>query len=321
MRVTRVLIAISCALTLSLVVAGAAQAFEWEIEEEPLQSLEIAKESTSSSGGAFELTVPEKKLTIKCTSESGTGEIKTEATSSSTITLSGCTVSEAKSCTVQSPGKKAGELSAAAATKFLQLEVGGVEKYYDETTLEMAIKYSGEACALPEQVKVSGVTAGEVPKVGETAKERTTNFSKTSAEQSGVKGLTYGAGSKAFLIGEEKTKLTGAHAAQPQAVTVISFDPDPVRFTGTGGPNAKLVTIKNNSATRTVKYAEIGVLSTYGLEDPNTCINRQVAAMGNCIVKVICNMANNGKLVVHWEMLGAGGAVLAIGITKVRMTC
>jgi hypothetical protein len=321
MRVARTLIAISCALTLSLVTAGAAQAFEWEIEEEPLQSLEITKESTSSSGGAFELTAPEKKVTIKCTAESGTGEIKTEATSSSTITLTGCTVSEVKNCTVQSPGKKAGELSATTTTKFLQLEVSSVEKFYDETTLEMTINYTGELCALPEKVVVSGVTAGEVPKVGETAKERTTKFSKTSAEQSGVKGLTYGAGSKAFLIGELKTKLTGAHAAQPQAVTVISFNPDPVAFTGTGGANAKLVTIKNNSATRVVKYTEIGVLSTYGLEDPNTCINRQVAAMGNCIVKVICNMANTGKLVVHWDMLGAGGGIIAFGITKARMTC
>jgi len=320
MRVTRALIAISCALTLSLVAAGAAQAFEWTIAEEPLQSLSITKESTSSTGGAFELTVPEKKVTIKCTSESGTGEIKTGATSSSTITLSGCTVSEAKLCTVQSPGKKAGELSAAATTKFLQLEVGGVEKYYDETTLEMTINYSGEACALPKEVKISGVTAGEVPKVGENAKERTTKFSKTSAEQSGVKGLTYGT-DKAFLIGEEKTKLTGEQAGQPQAVTVLSFDPAPVAFAGTGGGNAKLVTIKNNSATRTVKYDEIGITGTYGLEDPNTCIGRQVAAQGNCIVKVVCNAAGAGKLFVNWEMLGAGGAVLAVGITKVRMTC
>jgi len=74
-----------------------------------LDGLGIAKETTSSTGGAFELSVPKLSLTIKCTSESGTGEVTEEAKDSDLMTLSGCGVVGAeKTCAVKSPGKSAG---------------------------------------------------------------------------------------------------------------------------------------------------------------------------------------------------------------------
>jgi hypothetical protein len=90
---SRISIVTSIVLALALFGAGAAQAAEWEIEDVPLADAGISKAPTTTSGGTFELTIPKLSATVKCTSESGSGEILEGGGSGSvSFTLSSCTV-------------------------------------------------------------------------------------------------------------------------------------------------------------------------------------------------------------------------------------
>jgi hypothetical protein len=313
-------LAIALTVALSLIVAGSAQAYEWQIAKKVLPSLGISKEATSSSGGAFELSVPTLSLTVKCSSESGSGEILKGGTASASMIFTGCLLSGfTKVCTVRSPGKANGTLGAAINTEFLEVEVGGVEKSYDETSLFMEVLIEGELCPYAEtEEEVTGTTAAEVPKVGEEATKRTMKFTKAGSE------LFFGALS-ASLVGESTTELAGAHAGQQQAVTPIKFNPAPVAFAGTGGANAKMVTISNDGFFRRIKLKQIGITGPYGLADPNNCEGKVLLIAPNvpnsCVITVTCNEKKPGVLFVKFDVLNTGGAVVGLGISEVDMTC
>jgi hypothetical protein len=304
------------ATAFGLIGAVTAQAEEWMIEQDTLGGLGISKETTSSSGGAFELSVPKLSLTIKCTSESGTGTVTEEAKDSDSMTLNGCAVAGAeKTCTVKSPGKIAGVLSATLTTTFLEEEEVEGEKYYDKASLTMVVEITGEACAYPEKTEVKGTTAREVPAPGEEAKERTEKFSKAITEESGVAGLTFGT-SPAYLSGQNTERASGPHVGAPVGVTPVSVQPVPIEFTG-GPATTKQIKIANNTVLATIKLLEIGLTGPYGLFDPNTCINRNLQPfqpVDVCTVEVKCNEAKQGTFFVKWEapLAGAKGSVIVL---------
>ncbi len=318
MRLSRTLIVISVALALNLVGVGTAQAYEWTIEGEPLPSLGLGSETTSSSGGAFELAVPNLKLTIKCTAQSGTGEVSGEAKGSASLSFSGCVVSGAeKACTVKSPGKSTGVLAATAATKFLRKGFESGEKFYDEVALFMVVEITGKECVFPEKTEVFGTTAREVPKMGEEVTKRTGKFSKAIAEESGVSGLSFGKNA-AYLTGESTEQLNGGHTGAPIGVNAVTVLPVPVAFTGP--TTTKKVKIFNTS-TVTIKLTEFGLTGPYGLADPNGCLNSQVPTTpfaNFCEVTLTCNQAQPGTFFVKWQVVPPGGAT---GKVTVAMTC
>ena len=318
MRLPRALIVILAALVLSLAGGGVAQGYEWTIEGETLPSLGLGGETTSSSGGAFELAVPNLKLTIKCTAQSGTGEVTEGAKGTASMSFSGCNaVGAEKACTVKSPGKSAGTLAATASTKFLRKGFESGEKFYDEVTLAMIVEITGEECVFPEKTEVFGTTAREVPKLGEEVTKRTGKFSKAIAEESGVSGLAFGK-NPAFLTGESTEQLSGGHSGAPIGVSALTVLPAPVAFTGP--TTTKKVKIFNTS-TVTIKLTEFGLTGPYGLADPNGCLNSQVpnTPFANfCEVTLTCNQAQPGTFFVKWGVVPAGGAT---GKVTVGMTC
>ena len=316
MPLPRALLITALALAFGLSGVAVAHADEWTIEDQTLASLEITKESTSTSGGAFELTVPKIGLTIKCTSESGTGELTEEAKDSDSMTLSGCKVAGAEAtCTVKSPGKSAGVLSATLTTHFLEKEVGEVDKYYDEAGVTMVVEITGKGCGYPEKTEVKGTTAREVPTPGEESEERTEKFSKAITEESGVAGLVFGT-NPAFLSGQNTERASGPHYPAPIGVTPVVVLPVPVEFTG-GPGTTKPVKIFDNTKLSTIKLLEIGLTGPYGLFDPNTCINRNLqpfAPVDVCTVEVKCNEASQGTFFVKWEapVSSASGKVIVL---------
>lgn len=310
---------IAMAALLSLIVAGSAQAYEWQIAERIMPSLGISKEATASSGGAFELNVPSLSLTIKCTGESGSGEIVKGGKANASMNLTGCTVFGFSKCTVRSPGGAAGTLKAEISTEFREADVEGVAKFYDETSLSMIALIEGELCAFNEtEEEVTGTTAAEVPKVGEETTKRTMKFTKAGAE------LFFGE-EPASLVGETTTELAGAHAAQQMAVLAVRFNPAPVAFAGTGAGNAKMVTISNDGLFRKVKLVKIGVTGPYGLNDPNNCEGMALLVApnnpNNCVVTVTCNEKKPGVLFSNFDVLNAMNAVVGSGVARTDMTC
>lgn len=310
---------IAFAVALSLIAASSAQAYEWQIAERIMPSLGISKEATSSSGVEFELSVPSLSLTIKCTGESGSGEIVKGGAASGSMTFTGCTVSSFSKCVVRSPGKAAGTMYATVTTKFLEADVGGVAKFYDEVSPSMEVLIESELCPFNEtEAEVKGTTLAEVPKVGEETTKRTMKFIKAGSE------LTFGAMS-ASLAGASTMELAGAHAAQPMAVLAVKFNPAPVAFAGTGAGNAKMVTISNDGLFRKVKLVKIGVTGPYGLNDPNNCEGMALLVApnnpNNCVVTVTCNEKKPGVLFSNFDVLNAMNVVVGTGIARTDMTC
>lgn len=288
-----------------LFAVGLAQAYEWTIKGKELTGLGLSKESTSLSGKAFELSVPKLSLTIKCTSLGGTGEILTGGGSKASITFSGCAVSGAeKSCTIKSPEKSSGVLFATTSTSFLVTTVGEAPRFYDEFTPTMTIQLTGKECAFPEKTELKGTTAAKVPEFGSESSKRTQTFSKAIAEEAGVTSLAFGT-NPAFLAGEIVAELAGEHKQEPQAVIGIKFDPTSLSFAGTGGGNAKTLTIHSISNIA-VKIREVkitaGAFSVTNNCDMHTLF---VDPRNPCTVTVTCNTKpSNGTLNVLWEVLG-----------------
>lgn len=321
MRLRTTLIATLAALSLSLLAATAAQGAEWEINEAPLSSLEISGETLSSTGGAFELTVPALSLTIKCTSESGSGEvIAGGATSKVSFNLSGCVVSKfEKACSVKSPGKSTGVLSATATTKFFVKEVSKVAKTYDELVPTMTVEISGGECPYSSKLEMSGATAAEVPKPEEEAVERVQKFSTAIAEQSGATSLKLG-GNQAFLIGEDKEALSGGHEEEALGITEVLFNPAQMFFTATGVRQNMWL---DNNGPLTVKYTKIEIeAGPYNVIDDVPCKEFGWAADVICVIKLEClTLPSVGKLLVRWDVLDANLAVVSAGKRRTTLSC
>jgi hypothetical protein len=308
-------------LALAFAIAGvaSAQAEEWEIKGEPLSSLEIGGETLTSSGGAFELTVPALSLTIKCSSESGSGEIVAGgSTSKASLTLSGCIVSKAeKTCSVKSPGKSSGVLAATTTTKFLGKEVSKVTKFYDEVVPTMTVEISGAECSFPSKLEMSGATAAEVAKPEEEATERVRKFSKTSVEQSGVSGLKLGA-NQAYLIGEDKEALSGAHKKEALGITDVITDPAQLIFLG---PERKTITLEN-TAPVLVEYTTVIVQAGPFFLNQG-CTGRTFSNTEGCAFGVECQAwPSAGTMLVEWNVLELSSEeLISDGERKVPLTC
>ncbi len=294
---------------------GAADAFEWGIEHEPLGSLEPSSESVSLTGKSVQLSVPSVGLTISCSSTSGTGTIGTGGTSSGTVTLGGCSVVGAGAVC------KVPNATASTTTEFSEAEVSGVERFFDLVSLSTSIKIEGEECSVATAgpVAVKGVAASEVPKPSEYLAKRLETFSKAAAERAGTV-LKFGT-NPAFLLGEITEQLSGAHEQAPAAVLPITFEPLNIVFAGIGGGNAKQITIKD-VGKKNLKLVELGVLGPYGLADPNGCKGKELQAPpgvpNSCAVTVTCNEMKPGKLLVEYEDKAVPGIIAEL---RLRMRC
>lgn len=316
LRLTAVLIAAS-----SLYLAGAvtAQAAEWEIEEMPLSGLEMESETTSSSGGAFELTVPTLSLTIYCTSESGNGEILTGGvTGKTSIKLSGCVVSKfEKKCSVKNPGGSTGVLLMTATTTFFETEVKEVEKGYEEVVPKMTVEITGAECTFPTKLEMSGATSAEVPKLEEEAVERQQKFSKSIAEESGVTSLKLGE-NQAFLTGEDKEVLSGAHEGEALATTVIIVNPASLFFITT---EAIMVTLEN-IGPRNVKITNIEIEAGPFTRIDANCKGNKFEPTNQCGFCVECNSSPSaGVLRIAWDVLNENDEMVGFGARRITLGC
>lgn len=281
--------------------------------------MEISGETLTSSGGAFELTVPTLSLTIKCSSESGGGEIiKGGSTGKVSFELSGCVVSKAeKACSVKSPGKSSGVLSATATTKFLVKEVSKVAKAYDEIVPAMTVEISGGECAFASKLEMSGTTAAEVPEPEVEATERVQKFSKTSVEQSGVSGLKLGK-NQAFLIGEDKEALSGAHKKEALGITEVILNPSQLIFIA---PPERLTIELENTSPLLVEYTTVIVeAGPYFLNQG--CTGRTFSNTEGCVFGVECQASpSTGTMLVEWNVLELSEEVISDGERKAHLTC
>jgi len=320
----RILIAFVLALVLSLAAVPAAQALEWTVEGEELVELESAKESITSSGEAFEITVPSLELTIKCKSQSGEGSITEKAASSVSLTLTGCAIGEGKVCTVKSPEQTSGTLTATLATSLVEKEVSKAAKAYDEVKPTMTVETSGASCTFPKTMKVAGATAAAVPKVTEEAVKRTQKFSKAIAEEAGITSMTLGE-KQAFFTGEDSEQLSGAHSGQQVGTLFFWVRPRTLSFTGTGMGNSKTTTITNLSNTFKIKVIAVDLfLGNYTINEPMTACKGNVWNPGtSCTLTVICNATPNnpGTIRVEADQLNAGGTIINSDARDVTMTC
>jgi hypothetical protein len=324
MTVHRSLLAFVLAATISLSAVPAAQAIEWTIEGTELVDLE-GKESISSSGEAFEITVPSLELTIKCESQSGAGSITEKAASSSSLTLTGCAVGEGKVCTVKSPGQASGTLTATLATSLVEKELSKAAKAYDEVKPTMTVETSGAFCTFPKTMKMAGATAAAVPKVTEESTNRTQKFSKSIAEEAGITSMTLGE-KQAFFTGEDSEELSGAHAGEQIGTIFFWVRPRTLTFTGTGAGNSKPTTITNLSDTYKIKVIAVTVFQgNYTVNEPmpTTCKNNIWNPGATCTLTVICNATPNnpGRITVEVDQLNAGGTIINSDARDVTMTC
>jgi hypothetical protein len=324
MPVRRALIALALALAFNLFAVQVAQAIEWTVEGEELINLESGKESITSSGEAFEITVPTLELTIKCKSQSGKGTITEKAASSNSVTLTGCTIGEGKVCTVKSPEQSTGTLTATLATSFVEKEISKAAKTYDEVKPTMTVETSGALCSLPKTMKMAGATAAAVPKVTEAVTKRSQKFSKSIAEEAGLTSMTLGE-KQAFFTGEDSEQLSGAHSGQQVGTLFFWARPRTLAFTGTGAGNSKTFTTTNLSNTFKIKIIAIDLFQgNYTINEPMTaCKGNDWAAGQSCTTTVICNATPNnpGKITVEADQLNAGGTIINSDARDVTMTC
>jgi hypothetical protein len=319
----RSLLALVLAVALSLFAAPAAQAIEWSVEGTELVDLG-GKESITSSGEAFEITVPSLELTIKCKSQSGKGTITEKAASSNSITLTGCAIGEGKVCTVKSPEQSSGTLTATFATNFAEKEVSEVPKAYDEVKPTMTVETSGGSCTFPKTMKMAGATAAAVPALIEEAVKRTQKYSQSIAEEAGLTSMTLG-GEQAFFTGEDTEQLNGAHSGQPIGTLFFWVRPRALSFTGMGMGNSKTTTITNLSTTLKIKVISVTLFQgNYTVSEPMTaCKGNKWGPGQSCTLTVICNATpnNNGLITVEADLLDAGGGIYKSDARDVTMTC
>lgn len=321
MRLRGALLTILLVLAFGLVGPAGAQAAEWEVKEAPLSSLELSKETVSSSGGAFELTVPTISLTVKCTSENGSGEIlKGGSTSKVSFELGGCVVSKAeKLCSVKSPSKSTGVLSATATTKFFDKEVAKVTRAYEELVPTMTVEITGVECPFPTKLLISGATAGEVPRLEEEFVERPQVFSKAAAEQSGVTSLKLGK-NQAFLIGEDKEALSGAHKKDPLGFTDVILGPPQLFIPEPAFSEAMFL---ENIGPERVKFTNILLENgAFEVTDAAPCKNEVFAADVSCPISIECLAGPSvGTLLVEWDVLNNALAVIGFGRRRATLSC
>jgi hypothetical protein len=327
MQLRTVLIATFAALTLTLGGPATAHGAEWVIKEAPLSGAGISSETLSNSAGSFELAVPALSLTIKCSSESGGGEIfEGGSTGKVSFELSSCVVSKfEKTCTVKSPGKSTGVLAITATTDFFQTEVKEAEKAYEKLMPSGTIEISGAECALASKLEMSGATAAEVPKLEEEIAKRPQKFSKAIAEEAGVTSLKLGA-SQAFMTGEVKESLSGAHKEEAMGFTEVVIEPFSVIFTTL---NARTGVVLRNIGPRKAKITNIEVESGgFVREDTSNCKGSTLNYIPppdlphECVFIVECTvLPTAGKLLVSWDVINDNGKKVGFTTRRPLASC
>jgi len=305
--------------------------YEWGIEEYPLSSLEGEDETISTAGGPFEIVVSKLSLTVKCTAETGSGELEVEGTSSGTMTLTGCVVvGSEEACNVNSTEKSAGTIAMSYTTNSFGSES---EANYDEVIPKSTLKFTGKKCGLPEELKMSGETAAEVPPPGEETTARTQVFTKKITEESEVAGLKLGENA-ADLIGEDSTELTGEFQQAPVEQVGITVDPSSLLF----NPNQTIpIHFRNTTASTMhpngflVRYTDFQIAAPFTFNDPWPC--KSVGAPAGpvfgvrvqCTASITCPVGGGGNirdLTVKWEELyPQNNSLRNNGRMRVRVEC
>jgi hypothetical protein len=187
--------------------ASAAQAHEWTITGTPLSSLG-GTETIDSVGGPFELSVPSRKLLLRCEEQVSTGEITSEpeGSDSALVEFFDCSVVGAPLCEVEEP--------IVAETVTQLVTVNGV--LYDRFSPAAGSTFTTiviEGCAAEGEFPVTGNVAGETEPPGVQLVDQPLDFSKEISEAAGTE-LKFG-NAPAFLSGEAEVTLTGPNAGEP----------------------------------------------------------------------------------------------------------
>lgn len=181
--------------------ATAATNARWAIEGKTMTAQGIAEETTSIPEKPMKLISAGWSLEISCTIN-GEGKIIAGVKGLVTLKLFACT-SNFKFCKVAEPiliTKAPTELTENKATGALYEVVKPTEK------LLTTLKFSNEACALPESMKITGELAGQLQ--GSQVTEQTLTFSQAISEAAGT-SLLFGTKAGSFS-GTAIQKLSGA---------------------------------------------------------------------------------------------------------------
>jgi hypothetical protein len=232
--------------------AATAQAAEWTLKGKTFEELKYeGKEISMTGSGAFTLTVPKAKVSIKCTSQELSGAIVQGGTGKATSKFKECKVfdlegKEVKSCPVSEP------LTLTSKTELI--EVG--EKVYDKFSPATessfgTIKFTAKECALGESLELTGTLAGE-SEAGERVKQPLV-FSEAIATTTGT-ALKLGA-NPATPSGTSTISLGGEQAGQPWGMRSTFLESNPAT------PNFGEVKI-NTAATMVIKFTYRGLIQT-----------------------------------------------------------
>lgn len=185
--------------------ASAAQAHEWTIGGTPLSALG-GSETISSTGGPFSLSVPSRKLELKCNSQTSTGEIFSEGEDNAFVTFTECSVVGAPLCTVAEP------IEANTVTKLITNASGTLFDLFEPAEGGVFTEIVITGCGAAGEFEVTGNVAGLTEPPGVEKAEQPLTFSKEQSEAAGTE-LDFG-NAPAFLSGNALVSLSGGHAGQ-----------------------------------------------------------------------------------------------------------
>jgi hypothetical protein len=249
-------LALLVALALSGVVAGVAQAGEWQIEGLTFEKRGLAKESVKGSGGGpigFEL--PKSGVKISCSSQTMTGSIVKGGTGLASITLGECQT------TLEEKPVEGCEVAPIAMKLASGLVESGEGVMYNELLPEtekgsFATVEAGEECALFESLKLTGTAAGS----GTTTQSMTKSFSYSrQASEDTETGLVSGT-EPAYMFGTVPMQLAGANSGKSFGPLFGFFDANPEE------PDLGSVKV-GSSTTLTITFHYLGSLLSRELSD------------------------------------------------------
>ena len=194
--------AILVVLAFSAFAASAVQAKEWRIGSSSMTKLGLTEEATAGTGSGLTITSTALGTPLKFTcAETSSGKAIRGGTGETTLSLSGCAVSEPANCT-------AAPFTLNAKTELVT--IGGVnyEKFLPkEGTTFGNVTLSN--CAQAETYAVRGSFAGKAEAGGKLLLEQPVELSKAAAEAVGT-SLTLGGKAATATAGTLKQSLNGA---------------------------------------------------------------------------------------------------------------
>jgi hypothetical protein len=190
-------------LALGGVAAGAAQAFEWNIEGETLAERGQTEQATAGSEGSLTLsgTLLKKSFKMTC-EESSSGKLTQGGAGENTLSLSGCAVAEPAGCLVSG-------VTLTGKTELVMVEGAFDDKLIPSNLEERLGLVHVTNCVVAGTFPLKGVIAGRSEGFPTQQETHTLEFSSAISEGAGTE-LRFGA-NPATLTGSTREYLTNGH--------------------------------------------------------------------------------------------------------------